>query len=80
MVNRSRDRLALYRNTIGVVSPGIYGLEVILYSEIDNYRCTRKSITAVFPYEFRDEVLGEQFSAAVKYLDKLSEVNKNLTS
>lgn len=71
MVNRSRDRLALYRNTIGAVSPGIHGLEVVLYSEIDNYRCTRKSINAIFPYDFGDEVLGEVYSAAVKHLDKL---------
>lgn len=71
MINRSKDRLALYRNRVGVISPGINGLEVVLYSEIDNYRCTRKSINAIFPYDFRDEVLGEVYSAAVKHLDKL---------
>lgn len=71
MVNRSRDRLALYRNKAGIVTPGIYGLEVILYSGIDNYRCTRKSLNAIFPYDFRDEILGEVYSAAVKHLDKL---------
>lgn len=71
MVNRSRDRLALYRNAAGVVIPGIEGLEVVLYSEVDNYRCTRKSINAIFPYEFRDDVLGRQYSAAKRHLDKL---------
>jgi len=71
MVNRSGDRLALYRNEAGVITPGVHGLEVILYSEIDNYRCTRKSINAVFPYEFREDVLGRQYRAAVKHLDKL---------
>lgn len=71
MVNRSRDRLALYRNKAGIITPGINGLEVILYSEIDNYRCTRKSINAIFPYDFGDEVLGKVYSAAVKHLDKL---------
>lgn len=71
MVNRSRDRLALYRNKAGIVTPGINGLEVMLYSGIDNYRCTRKSINAIFPYDFRDEVLGEVYSAAVKHLDEL---------
>ncbi len=71
MVNRSRDNLALYRNEVGVITPGVHGLEVILYSEIDNYRCTRKSTNIVFPYEFHDEVLGKQYRAAVKYLDKL---------
>lgn len=71
MVNRSRDRLALYRNKAGIVTPGINGLEVMLYSGIDNYRCTRKSINAIFPYDFGNEVLGEVYSAAVKHLDKL---------
>lgn len=71
MVNRSRDRLALYRNKVGVITPGINGLEVILYSGIDNYRCTHKSINAIFPYDFGDEVLGKVYSAAVKHLDKL---------
>ena len=71
MVNRSRDKLALYRNKAGIVTPGINGLEIILYSDIDNYRCTRKSINAIFPYDFGNEVLGEVYSAAVKHLDKL---------
>jgi len=71
MVNRSRDRLALYRNTIGVISPGRHGLEVVMYSDIDNYRCTRNSINAIFPYGFRDDILGKQYSAAVEHLDKL---------
>lgn len=71
MINRSRERLALYQNRVGVISPGINGLEVVLYSEIDNYRCTRKSINAIFPYDFGDEVLGKVYSAAVKHLDKL---------
>lgn len=71
MVNRSRDRLALYRNGLGVVSPGIHGLEVVLYNAGDNYRCTSKSINAIFPYDFGDDVLGKVYSAAVKHLDKL---------
>ena len=71
MVSRSRDRLALYRNIVGIITPGIHGLEVVLYSEIDNYRCSRKSTNAIFPYYFGDEVLGEVYSAAVKHLDKL---------
>lgn len=71
MVNRSRDRLSLYRNSVGMITPGVHGLEVILYSEVDNYRCTSKAINAVFPYEFRDDVLGRQYCAAVKHLDKL---------
>lgn len=71
MVNRSRDRLALYRNGLGVVSPGIHGLEVVLYNAGDNYRCTSKSINAIFPYDFGDEVLGEVYSAAVEHLKRL---------
>ncbi|UMO77798.1 hypothetical protein [Bacteriophage Phi NF-1] len=74
MINRSKDRLALFRNRAGVVSPGIHGLEVVLYSEIDNYRCTRKSINAIFPYDPGDEVLGRQYRAAKRHLDKLSDV------
>jgi len=71
MVNKSRDRLALYRNTVGIITPGIHGLEVVLYSEVDNYRCTNKSTNAIFLYEFKDDVLGRQYRAAVKHLDKL---------
>lgn len=71
MVNRSRDRLAIYRNKAGVITPGIHGLEVILYSDIDNYRCTRKSLNAIFPYDWEAEVLGRQYRAAVKHLQGL---------
>lgn len=72
MENRSKDRLALYRNRVGMISPGINGLEVVLYSDIDNYRCTRNSINAIFPYDFVDEVLGEVYSAAVKHIDSIA--------
>lgn len=72
MVHRSRDRLALYRTDVGIITPGVHGLEVVLYSEVDNYRCTRKSINAVFPYEFREEVLGKQYSAAVKHINSIA--------
>lgn len=70
-MNRSRDRLALYRNRVGIITPGVHGLEVVLYSEADNYRCTNKSTNAIFWYEFGDDVLGRQYRAAVKHLDKI---------
>lgn len=71
MVTISRGRLALYRTEAGVITPGIHGLEVLLYSEIDDYRCTRKSINAIFPYDFGDDVLGKVYIAAVKHLQKI---------
>lgn len=72
MVNLSRERLALYRNRVGVITPGVHGLEVKLYSEADDYRCTNKSVNAVYPYVWRDDILGEQYQAARKHLDNLA--------
>ena len=70
-MERYRDSLALYRNRVGIITPGVRGLEVVLFSAVDNYGCTNRSTNAIFPYKWGDDVLGSAYRAARRHLDNL---------